>query len=95
LNIKKTDITLEKNKYTNTMSFSTTNKSFLNQDDILEEINRLKFMIDNLKKEKADITGKPLSHKRKYDLITDDVEYESYNSDEEYVEEFVKYSKLC
>uniref|UniRef100_A0A6C0J089 Uncharacterized protein n=1 Tax=viral metagenome TaxID=1070528 RepID=A0A6C0J089_9ZZZZ len=52
-------------------------------------------MIDNLKKEKADITGKPLSHKRKYDLITDDVEYESYNSDEEYVEEFVKYSKLC
>ena len=72
------------------MSLSITNKSFLNQDDILEEINRIKFMIDNLKKEKADITGKPLSHKRKYDLITEDIEYESYDSDEE----FVKYPKL-
>ena len=77
------------------MSFNTTNKSFLNQDDILEEINRIKFMIDNLKKEKADIIGKPLSHKRKYDLITDDVEYESYDSDEEYDEKVVKYSKSC
>ena len=77
------------------MSLSATSKKFLNQDDILEEINRIKFMLDNLMKEKAEITGKPVSHKRKYDLITDDVEYESYDSDEEYDEKVVKYSKSC
>ena len=72
------------------MSLNTTSKSFLNQDDILEEINRIQFIIDNLKKEKAAVTEKPVSNKRKYVLITEDVEYDSY---EEYVEETVKYSK--
>ena len=75
------------------MSLNTTSKKFLCQGEILEEINKIKFMIDNLKKEKAVITGKPVSNKRKYDFITDDVEYESYDSDEEYVEEVKKYSK--
>lgn len=75
------------------MSLNTTSKKFLYQDEISEEINRIQFMIDNLKKEKAVITGKPVSNKRKYDLITDDVEYETYDSDEEYVEEVTKYSK--
>lgn len=60
------------------MSLNTTSKKSFCLDKISEEINRIQFMIDNLKKEKAEVTGKPLSSKRKYVLITEDVEYDSY-----------------
>jgi hypothetical protein len=82
------------------MSLDTMSKSFLNQDDILEEINRIKFMLDNLQKEKADILGKSVSHKRKFDFITDDFEYDSYDSGDteyydpnDYIIEVVKISR--
>lgn len=75
------------------MSLSTTSKKFLCQQDILKEINMIKFMIDNLKKEKSKVFEKPISNKRKYDFVTDNYEDDSYDSDEEYVENVVKYYK--
>jgi len=75
--VVKTDTTVKKKRYTITMSLDTASKTFLNQDDILEEINRIKFMLDNLQKEKSVILGKNSTYKRKHDFITDDFEYDS------------------
>ena len=74
------------------MSLDTASKTFLNHDDIQEEINRIQFMLDNLQKEKNELLGKNNTYKRKYDFITDDFEYDSDDT-EVYIIQDVKSSK--
>jgi len=75
------------------MSHDTNSKTFLNQEDILEEINRIKFMLDNLQKEKSGLLGKNKIYKRKHDFITDDFEYDSDDT-EAYIFHLGKSSKI-
>ena len=74
------------------MSLDTASKTFLNHDDILKEINKIKFKLDNLQKEKTKLLGKNNTYKRKYDFITDDFEYDSDDT-EVYIIQDVKSSK--
>lgn len=59
------------------MSNDKVSKSFIDMNDMLEQLNLINFNLDNLEKEKASILGKKYSYKRKFDFTIDNIKYDN------------------